>query len=71
MTAKVVSIRPADNPDVVLEAAKGNVEHVLVMGYDHDGEMYVASSPYFADGGNMLWLLETVKQRLLDLEWME
>lgn len=66
----VVQLRPADDPNVVLEEAKG-LKHVLVLGYDQDGELYAASSPYFGDGGNLLWILECVKAKLLDGDFME
>lgn len=71
MSETVVQLRPADNPDVVLEAAKGEVEQVLVLGYDSDGELYAASSSELVDGGNILWLIETFKQKLLNLEFLE
>jgi hypothetical protein len=47
----------------VLEQALGNLEKVVVMGYDKDGEEYFASS--MADGGDVLWLIERLKQQLL------
>ena len=52
---------PADR---VLDAAKGNLQGVMVLGYDLDGNFYAASS--YADGGNALWLLELCKQRLMN-----
>ena len=71
MTADIVKLRPSDDPDEVLRAAVGEVKDVLIIGYDSDGELYVASSPYFADGGNMLWALETVKAKLMNMDWSE
>lgn len=50
-------------PDVVLESAVSKLKTVVIMGYDHDGEEYFASS--VADGGEMMWLMERVKHRLL------
>lgn len=50
-------------PDRVLETAIGQMEGVLVIGYDLDGKEYFASS--YADGGNMLWLLERCKLAIL------
>jgi hypothetical protein len=49
-------------PDRVLEQAKGKLEGVVLLGYDKGGE-YFASS--YADGGDVLWLLERCKLRLL------
>ena len=51
---------PADR---VLEAAMGELEKVVVIGYDKDGEEYFASS--IADGGTTLWLMERSKAKLL------
>lgn len=50
---------PADR---ILEGAAGKLEGVVI-GYDHEGEMYAASS--YADGGTVLWLLEKCKRSLL------
>lgn len=50
--------------DVVLEEAMGELEQVVVMGYDKAGNEYFASSA--ADGGTVMWLMERVKRRLLD-----
>ena len=49
--------------DRVLEAAMGELEKVVVIGYDKDGEEYFASS--IADGGTTLWLMERSKAKLL------
>lgn len=51
--------------DRVLEAAKGRMDGVVLLGYDDEGDLYFASS--YADGGEVLWLLEKCKQRLLDI----
>lgn len=51
-------------PDRILESAIGHLDGVVVLGYKKDsGEEYFASS--YADGGDMLWLLERAKQALL------
>lgn len=39
------------------------LETAVVVGYDEDGEFYFASSK--ADGGSVLWLLETAKKELM------
>ena len=51
------------DPDVVLEHTKGKLEGFLIAGYDKDGNEYFAST--YADGGDVLWLLERMKFRLL------
>lgn len=50
-------------PDRILDAAKGQLTQVFVIGYTEDGTLYAASS--HADGGDALWLLEHAKTRLL------
>jgi len=53
---------PADH---VIESALGKLEGVVILGYDKDGQEYFASS--YADGGDMLWLLERAKKALLEM----
>jgi hypothetical protein len=51
----------------VIEDAKATcLGHVVIIGYDEDGDMYFASS--YADGGNVIWLLEQAKKSLLEQE---
>jgi hypothetical protein len=52
--------------DRVLEAAKEELTDVVIIGYDHNGEYYFATS--LADGGDLLWLLEKCKQKLMDVD---
>ena len=53
-------------PERILEAAgNADLESVVVMGWAKDGEAYFASS--LADGGNVMWLMELCKQRLLKI----
>ena len=52
-------------PDQVLLGAKGNLDGLVLIGYDKDGELYFAST--YADGGDVLWLLEKCKQALLEV----
>ena len=53
-------------PDRILEGAIGKLGGVVVIGFDHDGEFYGASS--YADGGDALWPLELCKKKLLEAE---
>ena len=68
MTTRVIplnNITRLDLPaDRILEQAKGHMEHVVLLGWDKEGELYFASS--FADGGEVMWLLEKCKQALLN-----
>lgn len=53
-------------PDRVLEgAAEAKLSGVVVLGYDADGNHFFSSS--YADGGEVLWLLEKCKKRLLEM----
>jgi hypothetical protein len=53
---------PADR---VLGSAVGKLEGVVILGYDKDGEEYFASS--YADGADVLWLLERAKLDILTI----
>lgn len=50
------------HPDTVVLGALGRLSEVLVVGYDHAGEIYMASNR--ADGADLLWLLEQTKAEL-------
>lgn len=52
-------------PDQVLREAIGRCETVVVLGYDHSGDHYFASSD--SDGGTVIWLMEQLKLRLLNV----
>ncbi len=68
MTADIFTfngITKLDLPaDRVLEQAVGKLQGVIVIGFDHEGQFYGASS--YADGGNAIWLLEVCKKRILE-----
>lgn len=51
--------------DRVLDGAKGQLEGIVILGYDKDGNNYFASS--YADGGEVLWLLEQCKLSLMQV----
>lgn len=50
-------------PDRVLDGAKGKMSGLVILGYDTEGNEYFAST--YADGGEVLWLLERCKINLL------
>lgn len=54
------------SPDRVLEGNKGRLEGLVLIGWGKDGD-FVFSSTY-ADGGEVLWLLETARKKLLEVE---
>lgn len=52
-------------PERILDGAKNaELEHVVVIGFTKGGEYYGASS--YADGGDVLWLMELTRDKLLD-----
>lgn len=53
--------------DRVLDQCKGECSAgVVIIGFDDDGDLYFASS--IADGGDVLWLMEMAKKRLLEVD---
>lgn len=70
MPAKVIKLDILTRHDLdatrVLDGAlDADLEGVVVMGYDKAGEHYFASS--YADGGTILWLIEKLKQQLMEM----
>lgn len=52
-------------PDKVLEAAKGRLKRVTIIGEDDNGSFYFAAS--HSDGPENLWALEMAKHKLLNI----
>lgn len=51
--------------NIMLEAAtRADLESVIIVGWDQDGEMFFSSS--VGDGPECLWLLEKAKSALLE-----
>lgn len=71
--ARIIPLRCVTKLDLpverVLELAKDRLEGCVILGWDKDGELYFAST--YADGGEVLWLLEQCKLRLLQVEHEE
>lgn len=66
--ANVVNLRAVTRLDVpasriLAEAMESNLEAVIVIGWDRDGDHYYGSS--VADGGDALWLVEKFKTALM------
>jgi hypothetical protein len=53
------------DPDRILRNTIGELQGVVIMGYKKDGKEYFASS--YADGGDVLWLMERLKLKLLGI----
>ena len=63
--SNVIGIRgAAQDPNQVLEAAKGEYESVILIGWDLDGEMDARASLNLTSG-QILWLVESFKLQLL------
>lgn len=60
----VVSTLPLD-PDRLLQKAIGELDRVIIIGVDKEGEEYFASSD--PDGGTAIWDMERAKLKLLRL----
>jgi len=65
---KVVVLDCVTRLDIPVErvldsAVESDLESVVVMGWTKDGDYYFSSSQ--ADGGDVLWLLEATKKKLL------
>lgn len=70
--SEVIKFYPADaakNPDAVLEQAVGQYEKVLILGYDIDGNFDFRASLNLKDGGDVLWLVESFKAKLMNGEF--
>lgn len=52
-----------DPQRVLAKAIAAEMQEVVIIGYDKDGDEFFASS--LADGGDMLWHLERAKLKLL------
>ena len=67
MSAQVVFPRFVDTQDLpadaVLEQSKGWLKSAIVLGWDHNDEVYALSS--LASGIDALWLLQTAIHRLM------
>ena len=65
---KVIPIGGVTKLDIpverVLDAAKSQLESVVLAGWDKDGHLYCAST--MADGGELIWLLEAAKHKLFE-----
>lgn len=69
MTDNVVDFRGVTkldiDPDRVTSKCIGELNQVVVIGYDKNDDFYFASS--IADGGDILWLIELAKKKLMDI----
>ena len=57
------------DPDAILEAAKGKVTDVIVLGYDENDMEYFASAK--SDAKELLWLIKRYEKYLLEIPEMQ
>ena len=72
--AEVVKFYPqnaAEKADNVIEQAMGRYDQVLIIGYDHDGKFDARATLGLKDGGDVLWLIETFKHKLMSGDFGE
>lgn len=60
----------AKDADVVLEQAVGQYSEVLVLGWDKNGDLDARATLGLKDGGDLLWLIETFKLKLLNGDYL-
>lgn len=63
MTDNITKLFPQNDPDEVLESQKGNFSEIFIIGYDHEGEVRIASNN--GKASDLLWIMESVKLSLL------
>jgi len=70
MNDKIIPLNTITTLDIpvdrIIDAAKDELDSVIVIGWDKHEEFYFASS--LADGGDCLWLLEMAKKKLMEQE---
>ena len=70
----VVKFYPKDaakDADAVLEQAQGNFSEVLIIGWDNDGMLDAPATLGLKDGGDLLWLIELFKAKLIAGDYIE
>ena len=58
----------AENPNAVLEQAIGELESVLVIGYNNDGELDARASLNLSRE-KILWMMRSFEMQLLNCEY--
>lgn len=70
----VVKLYPknaAASADAVLEQAAGDFSEVLIIGWDKEGTLDALATLGLNDGGDMLWLIEAFKHKLMAGDYSE
>jgi hypothetical protein len=61
----------AKDADTVIEQSIGNFSEVLVIGWDKDGFLDARATLGLLDGGDLLWLMEVFKTKLINGDYAE
>jgi len=64
MTADVIKLRPADDPDEVLEAAKGQYDQLIIAGWNKDGQLDIRAT-LGMEAAETIYLIELFKHAIL------
>ncbi len=70
----VVKFYPKDaakDADAVLEQAAGEFSEVLIIGWDKEGFLDARATLGLKDGGDLLWLIESFKMKLMSGDYQE
>ena len=63
--AEITKIHGGRDPDHVLDCAKGEYQSVVVIGFDHEGELDARASTNLTCA-QINWIIDTFKLQLLD-----
>lgn len=61
----------AEHADNVLEQAIGCYDQVLILGWDKNGHLDARATLGLKDGGDVLWLIESFKHKMLSGDYQE
>jgi hypothetical protein len=69
MTGEVITFRGISrldlDPDRTLEKTKGKLSNFVIIGWEKDAPHEFFFSSTMADGGDVLWLMELAKHKLI------
>jgi len=68
---KFYPLGAAKYPDNVLEQAMGQYKSMIIIGWDNDGDFDARATLNLKNGGDLLWLMEIFKFKLLNGEFEE
>lgn len=72
MSENIIKFRPRDyidKPDNLLDEAKGNYKTLVLIGWNAEDEFDARAT--VSDGGELLWLIESFKTKLMNGDFGE